>query len=137
MSVNKVLLIGRVGKDPETRNSFCTFSIATSEKWRDKVSGEMKEQTEWHNCIAFGKTSELITSYVRKGSMVYIEGKLSTTKREDKYFTNINVQSIQFLDSKKDGGQAPEPKQELQGWGGIPYGASNPSTNITADEIPF
>jgi len=137
MSVNKVLIIGRLGKDPEIKSTFCTFSIATSEKWKDKQSGEMKEQTEWHNCIAFGKTAELVGAYVRKGSLVYIEGKLSTTKKDDKYFTNIQVQSIQFLDSKKDGQAQESRPQKNDEWGGQPYGASNSNTNITADEIPF
>lgn len=109
MSVNKVIIIGRLGKDVELKHgqsAFCTFSVATSEKWKDKNSGETKEQTEWHNCIAFGKTAELISTYCRKGSNVYIEGKLSTTKKDDKYFTNIQVQLVQFLDSKKENSES-------------------------------
>lgn len=117
MSVNRVFLIGRIGRDPEIKHgqsAFCTFSVATSEKWKDKNSGQQHEKTEWHNCIAFGRTAELITSYCQKGSNVYIEGKLSTTQKDDKYFTNIQVQTVQFLDSKKENSdssyQAPEYK---------------------------
>lgn len=132
MSVNRVIILGRLGKDPEIKHgasAFCTFSIATSEKWKDKSSGEMKEQTEWHNCVAFGKTAELVSTYVRKGSLVYVEGKLSTTKKDDKYFTNIQVLSIQFLDSKKDSGES-EPRQN--------YSMPTPKNDdFAADDIPF
>lgn len=133
MSVNKVILLGRLGRDPEVKTtnsgSFCTFSIATSEKWTDKVSGEKKEMTEWHNCVAFGKIAELIHNYVHKGSQVYIEGSLRTTKKDDKYFTNINVMSIQFLDGKKDSGDS-ETKQN--------YSTPSPKNDFyTADDIPF
>ena len=133
MSVNRVILLGRLGRDPEIKSTnsgnFCTFSIATSDKWKDKNSGENKESTEWHNCTAFGKTAELIAKYVRKGSQVYIEGSLKTTKKDDKYFTNILVQSIQFLDSKKDSESLPQNNN---------YQTPAPKNDFfTADDIPF
>lgn len=130
MSVNKCILLGRLGRDPEVRytttgSALCTFSIATSEKWTK--DGQKHEQTEWHNCVAFGKIAELIHNYVHKGSQVYIEGSLKTTKKDDKYFTNINVQSIQFLDSKKDSDND-MPKNNYQ----API-----NDGFTADDIPF
>lgn len=130
MSVNKCILLGRLGRDPEVRytttgSALCTFSIATSEKWTK--DGQKHEQTEWHNCVAFGKVAELVSKYVFKGSQVYIEGSLRTTKKDDKYFTNINVQSIQFLDSKKDSDND-MPKNNYQ----API-----NDGFTADDIPF
>ncbi len=130
MSVNKCILLGRLGRDPEVRytttgSALCTFSIATSEKWTK--DGQKHEQTEWHNCVAFGKVAELVSKYVFKGSQVYIEGSLKTTKKDDKYFTNINVQSIQFLDSKKDSDND-MPKNNYQ----API-----NDGFTADDIPF
>ena len=131
MSVNRVIILGRLGKNPEVKTtnsgSFCTFSIATSEKWMK--DGQKHEQTEWHNCVAFGKVAELVSKYVFKGSQVYIEGSLKTTKKDDKYFTNINVQTIQFLDGKKDSGES-ETKQN--------YAMPIPKNDFfTADDIPF
>ena len=88
-SVNKVILIGNLGKDPETRylpsgEALTSFSIATSETWKDKTSGEKKEATEWHRISAFGKLAEICGEYLRKGSQVYIEGSLRTRKWQDK-----------------------------------------------------
>lgn len=131
MSVNKCIILGRVGKSPEVKHAnttFCTFSIATTEKWTDKNSGEKKEQTEWHKCIAFGKVAELVGNYVHKGSLVYVEGSLKTTKKDDKYFTNINVQSIQFLDRKKDGESIPQENN---------YQMPDTKNDYAADDIPF
>ena len=110
MSVNKVILIGFVGKPPEQRvfgsgESVTSFSLATSEKYKDK-SGEWKDQTEWHNISCFGKLSEIANKYVTKGTQVYIEGKIKTNKYTDKagvekYSTNIVVSSLQLLGSKE------------------------------------
>ena len=110
MSVNKVILVGFVGKPPEQRvfgsgESVTSFSLATSEKYKDK-SGEWKDQTEWHNISCFGKLSEIANKYVTKGTQVFIEGKIKTNKYTDKsgvekYSTNIVVSSLQLLGSKE------------------------------------
>ena len=107
--VNKVILVGNLGKDPETRympdgKAVCNFSIATSESWKDK-SGEKKESTEWHRICMFGKLAEIAGEYLNKGSKVYIEGKLQTRKwqgqdGQDRYTTEIVANEMQMLDSK-------------------------------------
>jgi single-strand DNA-binding protein len=136
MSVNKVILVGHVGKSPEHRvfgsgESVTSFSLATSEKYKDK-SGEYRESTEWHNITCFGKLSEIANKYVTKGTQVYIEGKIKTNKYTDKagvekYVTNIVVSSLQLLGSK-------EPSKER---GEI---SSKPSTFLGVlddDSVPF
>lgn len=111
-NLNKVLLIGRLGKDPEIRympngKGVVNFSIATSEKWKDK-QGERQERTEWHTIVAFEKLAEIIAEYLRKGALVYIEGKLQTRKWQDKegkdrYSTEIIAQQMQMLGGKPEG----------------------------------
>jgi single-strand DNA-binding protein len=107
MSVNKAIILGFVGKEPETRlfasgdgNAVTNFSIATTERYKDK-SGEMKEQTEWHKIAAFGKLAEIATNIVHKGSQVYVEGKISTRKWTkdgiDRYVTEIRAETIRVL----------------------------------------
>ena len=86
--INKVILVGRLGKDPETKympsgDAVTSFSIATSENWKDKQTGEKREKTEWHNIVAFRRLGEICGEYLRKGSQVYIEGKLQTRKWQD------------------------------------------------------
>ena len=88
-SVNKVILIGNLGADPETRQFpnggiVCNLRIATTEKWKDKVSGELKEATEWHRVVMFRKLAEIASQYLRKGSSVFIEGRLQTRKWQDR-----------------------------------------------------
>jgi single-strand DNA-binding protein len=110
MSVNRVTLIGHVGKNPETRafqdgTGVTSFSLATSEKYKDK-SGNLSEQTEWHNISCFGKLSEIANKYVTKGSQVYIEGKIKTNKYTDKagvekYAVNIVASNLQLLGSRE------------------------------------
>jgi single-strand DNA-binding protein len=117
--VNKVILVGNLGKDPETRrmpsgDPMVTFSIATSETWRDKASGERKEKTEWHRIVIFNKNlADVAEKYLRKGSKVYIEGQLQTRKWTDKdgqekYSTEVVLQNfrgeLQMLDSRGEGG---------------------------------
>jgi single-strand DNA-binding protein len=116
-SVNKVIAVGNVGKEPEIRTTksgeaVASFSIATSERWKDKQSGELKEATEWINATAFGKLAEIVQKYVVKGSSVYIEGKLQTSKYTDangqeKYSTKVLVNSLQLLGKKSEGESAP------------------------------
>lgn len=107
--LNKVILIGNVGSEPELKkvneNSVVTFSLATSEKWKNK-SGENQEKTEWHNCSAWGKRADVINEYVKKGSRLYVEGKISYRKYEKdgetKYFTDISVNDLKFLSQKNE-----------------------------------
>jgi single-strand DNA-binding protein len=108
--INRVILIGRVGQDPVYRASndaggFTIFSIATSEKWKDKTSGEAKESTEWHSIVANGRLAEVVRDYVTKGSNIYVEGKMKTRKWTDKegasrQTTEIVMTQLQLLDSK-------------------------------------
>lgn len=105
-SVNKAIILGNLGRDPETRysqagNPITNFSVATSEKWKDKQTGQMQESTEWHNCVCFGRTAEIAGEYLRKGSKVYIEGQLKTSSWEKDgqkfYRTEINVRELKML----------------------------------------
>jgi single-strand DNA-binding protein len=132
--INKVILVGTLGKDPETKympsgNAVTNFSVATSESWKDK-SGEKQEVTEWHNITMFGKVAEIAEKYLKKGSKVYLEGKLKTEKYQkngvDKYITKIICDQMQMLDSKPEG--APKGQQAAQAQtGGDPF----------SDDIPF
>ena len=127
--VNKVILVGNLGQDPEVRYmqsgaAVATLSIATSESWQDKTTGERRERTEWHRVVLFGKLAEVAKDYLRKGSQVYIEGQLQTRKwqdqqGQDKFTTEIVVQGyngvMQMLGSKQqqDWGQ-PAQQQPMQ-----------------------
>jgi single-strand DNA-binding protein len=144
MSVNKVIIVGNLGRDPEIRSlnsgdKVCNLSVATSESWRDKATGEKKEKSEWHRVVIFNDNlSTVAEKYLRKGSKVYIEGQLQTRKWTDssgqeKYSTEIVLQrfrgELQILDSKVESqGQAP-----------AQYGASQPAPAAADidDEIPF
>ena len=111
--INKVILIGNVGQDPETKAmpsgmTVCNLRIATSESWKDKQSGDMKEQTEWHSVAMFGRLAEIAGEYLRKGSQVYIEGRLRTRKWQDKqgndrYTTEIVASEMQMLGGRGGG----------------------------------
>ena len=112
MSVNKVILVGRLGRDPEERYTanqqpICSFSVATSTRYKDK-EGNSQEQTEWHNISMFGKLAEIGNQYLKKGSQVYLEGRLQTNKSEKdgqtKYFTQIVANQMTFLGTKDGGG---------------------------------
>lgn len=105
--VNKVFLLGRLGHDPSLKNNVCSLSIATSESWRDKQTGEKQERTEWHRAVAFGKTGENIDKFFAKGDLIFLEGKLQTRKWEgkdgtEKQSTEIIVSSFQFCGDKKE-----------------------------------
>jgi single-strand DNA-binding protein len=113
MSVNKVILIGRLGKDPETRymtngEAVTNATLATSENWKDK-SGEKQEKTEWHNLVFYRRLAEIAGEYLKKGSQVYVEGKLQTRKwqtkeGQDRYTTEIVVNEMTMLGGKSSGG---------------------------------
>lgn len=144
MSVNKVILVGNLGRDPEVRalnsgDKVCNLSVATSESWRDKATGEKKEKSEWHRVVIFNDNlTKVAENYLRKGSKVYIEGQLQTRKWTDssgqeKYSTEIVLQrfrgELQILDSKG----------ESQGQTPAQYGSSQPAQAAADidDEIPF
>lgn len=126
--VNKVVVLGNVGQDPEVRYSpsgmcFCNLSVATSESWKDKQTGERKERTEWHRVVLQGKLAEIAGEYVKKGSQVYFEGKLQTRKwqgqdGQDKYTTEIIVDSfsgvMQLLGGKQQQPSQPAQQQQQQ-----------------------
>ena len=124
-SVNKVILIGNLGADPESRfapsgDAICNIRLATTETWRDKSTGERREATEWHRVAFFGKLAEIAGQYLRKGSQVYIEGSLRTRKWQDKdgqdrYTTEIRADEMKML-GRREGGDAPMRGGEGGGW---------------------
>lgn len=155
--INKVILVGNLGNEPETRTfpdggSLTNISVATSESWKDKQTGQQQERTEWHRVTFNGRLAEIAAQYLRKGSKVYIEGSLRTRKYQDKqtgadrYSTDIVAREMQMLDSRQDmggsqgggyqqsqqqqGSQQQQPQQQAQ---------AAPATNIDDfdDDIPF
>lgn len=112
--VNKAIVLGNVGQDPELKTlpsggAVCSVSIATSERWKDKATGEQKEHTEWHRVVFFGRVAEIAGEYLRKGSQAYVEGRLRTRKWQDKtgadrYTTEIVGDELQLLGGKVDAG---------------------------------
>lgn len=158
-SVNKVIIVGNLGRDPETRympsgDAITSITVATTDKWKDRASGEQKEATEWHRISFFGKLAEIAGQYLKKGSQVYVEGKLKTRKYTDKdgvekYATDIVADTMQMLGSRQgmgggsgmdEGGYsapaprpsaAPAPRQQAP--------ASRPAPNFSDmdDDIPF
>ena len=124
-SVNKAILIGNLGADPESRfapsgDAICNIRLATTETWRDKNTGERREATEWHRVAFFGKLAEIAGQYLRKGSQVYIEGRLRTRKWQDKdgqerYTTEIRADELKMLGTRgQDGNQPQQPEQPQQ-----------------------
>lgn len=123
--VNKVILVGNLGKDPETKympsgDCVCNFTIATTDSWKDKNSNEKVEKTEWHNIVMYRRLAEIAGEYLRKGSQVYIEGKLKTRKYQDKsgndrYITEIEAREMQMLGSKGGPGMNAAPSKASQG----------------------
>lgn len=126
--VNKCIIIGNVGQDPEVRYSqsgtcFCSLSVATSESWKDSQTGEKKERTEWHKISITGKLAEIAGEYVKKGAQIYVEGKLQTRKwqdqsGQDRYTTEVVVDSfsgvMQMLGGKQQGDQQAQKPQQQQ-----------------------
>jgi single-strand DNA-binding protein len=116
-SLNKVMLLGHIGKEPEVRQmpngkAVINFSVATSESWKDKQTGEKQERTEWHNVVMYEKLAEIVAEYTHKGSKVYVEGTLRTRKWQDKegkdrYSTEVLGNQIILLDGKPSGEQRP------------------------------
>ena len=153
--VNKVILLGTLGRDPETRTfagggSITTVSLATSEQWKDKVTGESKEQTEWHRVVFSNRLAEIAAEYLRKGSKVYVEGQLRTRKWQDqsgndRYTTEVVLQGpgavLTMLDGA-NGGQRSSGGDDYRGNEGAgqsqadSYGGSFYSDDLD-DEVPF
>ena len=123
-SVNKVILVGNLGKDPEIRyaesgDAICNMTVATSESWKDKATGEKKEKTEWHRISMFGKLAEIAGEYLKKGSQVYLEGKLQTRKwqnkeGQDQYTTEVVCDQMKMLGGRPEGGRSDAPHSEGQ-----------------------
>ena len=157
--VNKVILIGNLGQDPEVRYTangaaVATVSVATSDSWKDKQTGEKQERTEWHRVVFFTRLAEVVGEYLKKGSKVYVEGSLRTQKWQDKqsgqdrYTTEIVAREMQMLDSRGGGSsenfdqsRAPAPQKSGGGSGGGSSGsgggASSPPAEDFDDDIPF
>jgi len=155
-SVNKVILVGNLGRDPEIRSTqdgtrVANLSVATSESWRDKASGERRERTEWHRVAIFNeKLVEIAEKYLRKGSKVYVEGALQTRKWTDqsgqeKYTTEVVLQrfrgELTMLDGRGGGGEAPSEGEEVgggySGGGARSSGGRAPAGGDLDDDIPF
>ncbi len=145
--INKVILVGNLGADPDTRympsgGAVTNLSLATSESWKDKQTGEPKERTEWHKVAMFGRLAEISAEYLRKGSQVYVEGKLRTRKWQDKdgndrWTTEVIADEMQMLGGRGGGGGAPmggsegysQPSQQSQ--------PSRGGSDDFDDDIPF
>ena len=138
--VNKVILVGNVGQDPEVRytaggSAIANLSIATSEAWRDKQSGQMQERTEWHRVVFWARLAEIVGEYVKKGSKIYVEGRLQTRKWSDpqgveRYTTEIVASELQLLDGRGAGG--PQPGGGDDSYGGYGQGGYEPAGNYSA-----
>ena len=141
-SVNKVILVGNLGADPETRympngDAVANIRLATTESWKDKDSGEKKEITEWHRVVFYRKLAEIVGQYLKKGSAVYIEGRIRTRKWQDKegqerYTTEIEANEMQMLGGKPSGESAPSEKPQRNA-----QGAPKASISDMDDDIPF
>lgn len=149
--VNKVILVGTLGRDPETKTfqnggSLTQFSIATSESWTDKNTGERKEHTEWHRIVASNRLGEIAQQYLKKGSKVYIEGKLKTRQwidqnGQERYTTEISANELQMLDSKGDSNYQQNQSQNTQQGYAQPKPQAQPmaggGTSDLDDDLPF
>lgn len=149
--INKVIIVGNVGKDPESRfmpngKAVTNISVATSERWKDKNTGEQKEATEWHNVVFFDRLAEVANEYLKKGSQVYIEGKLQTRKWQDKdgkdrWTTEIVSHEMQMLGERPQGGGQPNRQQpqreERRPAAQQSRQAPAPAASDFDDDIPF
>ncbi len=144
--LNKAILIGRLGKDPEIRytqdgRAVANFTVATNEEWKDKNTGEKKERTEWHRIVAFGKLGEICGEYLAKGRLVYLEGRLQTRSYEQdgvtKYTTEIVASDMQMLESKNAAQFSNNaPPSDNAGGPSDPQPQSSPGNEFD-DDIPF
>jgi single-strand DNA-binding protein len=147
-SVNKVILIGNLGRDPEVRYTpnglaVANITIATSEVWKDKQSGENQERTEWHRIVMYQRLAEIAGEYLRKGSKVYVEGRLQTRKWQDKttgldrYTTEIIADSLQMLDSKGGSNPGDASSSYEKPAAASPAPEAVPALDSFDDDIPF
>jgi single-strand DNA-binding protein len=150
--VNKVILIGNLGNDPDVRYTasgaaVANISLATAESWRDKESGEQQERTEWHRVVFFGRLAEIVAEYLKKGSQIYVEGRLQTRKWQDKegkdrYSTEIVANEMQMLGSRSGGSsnqsydQSP-PDDDTSSGNKPQKAAAKPKDDDFDDDIPF
>ncbi|MDX1694188.1 MAG: single-stranded DNA-binding protein [Ketobacteraceae bacterium] len=164
--INKVIILGNLGTDPETRympngNAVTNISVATSDAWKDKQSGQMQERTEWHKVVFFNRLAEVAGEYLKKGSKVYVEGSLRTRKWQDqngvdRYSTEIVASDMQMLDSRGEGGSSSGTDNNYDSYNQMPesqdYGSSDnrgssgrggrdqapsPAASEFEDDIPF
>jgi single-strand DNA-binding protein len=145
MSVNKAILVGRLGRDPETRytaggQAVCNFTLATDETYRDRA-GERQKRTEWHRIVVWGKQAEIAQQYLRKGSLIFVEGRIQTRQwddREGQKRTTVEIVANNFrmLGSRGDGGGAP-PAAPGESEAHAPITDDMPSTEISDEDIPF
>jgi single-strand DNA-binding protein len=148
-SVNKVILVGNLGADPETRympsgDAITNIRLATTDRWKDKGSGEMKEATEWHRVAFFGRLAEIAGQYLKKGSQVYVEGRIRTRKWQDKegqdrYSTEIVADAMQLLGKREGMGEAPPRESGEPAPASAKPAAKKPATSLADmdDDIPF
>ena len=148
--VNKVILVGNLGKDPEVRyspngNAVANITLATSEQWKDRNSGEQQEKTEWHRIVFFNRLAEIVGEYLKKGSQVYIEGKLQTRKwqgqdGQDRYTTEVVANEMQMLGGRQGGGGGDQWSSSKPASGGqqsSPAPAGGGDTGDFDDDVPF
>ena len=144
-SVNKVILVGNLGAAPETRytasgDAVCNLRLATTESWRDKNSGEKREITEWHRVVLYRKLAEIAEQYLKKGSQIYLEGRIKTSKWQDKdgqdrYTTEIEGMEMQMLHTPRTGGddqQSNPPRHQH-----TPQSSSGMPSGLDTSDIPF
>jgi len=158
-SVNKVIIVGNLGRDPETRympngEAVTNITIATTENWKDKTSGEKKELTEWHRVVFYRKLAEIAGQYLKKGSQAYVEGRLQTRKWQDKdgaerYTTEIIADTMQMLGSRQNTGGGNTPMDDVGNYSSAPQKSKTQNTNSPTfsrtvqnfsdidDDIPF
>lgn len=148
-SVNKAILVGNLGKDPEIRylqsgDQICDITLATSEKYKDKTSGESKENTEWHRVVFFGRLAEICGQYLQKGKKIYVEGRIRTNKWQDKdgidrYTTEIIGSEMKMLSGKEDSGrrEAPAPAPEPAARQHAPAARKPATFDEMEDDLPF
>ncbi|GBE06960.1 single-stranded DNA-binding protein [bacterium BMS3Bbin11] len=148
--VNKVILVGNLGKDPEVRfapsgSAMANITVATTESWKDKQTGEKQEKTEWHRVVFFNRLAEIVGEYLKKGSQVYIEGRIQTRKwqgqdGQDRYTTEIVANEMQMLGSRSGGGDtawnAPQDSAPAQQQADAPQASTTPSDDFD-DDVPF
>lgn len=146
--INKVILVGNLGKDPEIRYTangaaVASATLATSESWKDKQTGENVERTEWHRIVFYQRLAEIVGEYLRKGAKIYVEGRLQTRKWQDKttgqdrYTTEIIADNMQMLDSKGGGTNTPAATGYEKAPSATPMPESAPSLDSFDDDIPF